>query len=214
MTTSEGGRTGRRPGPGTSRDAILAAARDQFTQHGFKGATLRAIAGRAGVDPGLIRHFFGDKEGLFTASMEMPPEAPAAVLGVFAEPVDEWGERLTRAYLSLWEDPDTAGPLRATVVSAFANDQALDRLRLFIVSTVLEQARPHLPADEPDLRLATAMTHIIGIALGRYLLKAPPLVAADLDVLVALVGPTVQRYLTGPLPGGAAEDPDGDNDCK
>ncbi len=201
MSVSESGRTGRRPGPVSSRDAILAAAREQFTQHGFKGATLRAIAGRAGVDPGLIRHFFGDKEGLFTASMEMPPEAPAAVLGVFDEPVDEWGERLTRAYLSLWEDPDTSGPLRATVVSAFSNDQALERLRHFIVTTVLEQARPHLPPDDPDLRLATAMTHIIGIALGRYLLQAPPLVAADLDDIVALVGPSVQRYLTGPMPG-------------
>lgn len=200
MAIDTGGRTGRRPGPTSSRDAILAAAREQFTEHGYRGATLRAIAGQAGVDPGLIRHFFRDKEGLFSASLELPPQATAAVLDTFSAPTDEWGVRLTRTYLSLWEDPAVAGPLRATVVSAFANDQALDRLRTFIVSAILEKASPHLPQDNPPLRLAAAMTHLVGIALGRHLLKAPPLVAADLDEIVALVGPVIQRYLTGPLP--------------
>ncbi len=200
MAIGTGGRSGRRPGPTSSRDAILAAAREQFTEHGYRGATLRAIAGQAGVDPGLIRHFFGDKEGLFSASLELPPQAASAVLATFATPMDEWGVRLTRTYLSLWEDPAVAGPLRATAVSAFANDQALDRLRAFIVSAVLEKAAPRLPQDNPALRLSTAMTHLVGLALGRYLLKAPPLVAADLDEIVALVGPVIQRYLTGPLP--------------
>ena len=79
MSVDTNGRTGRRPGPVSTKDAILDAARDQFTQHGYKGATLRAIAGQAGVDPGLIRHFFGDKEGLFAASLALPPEAMAAV---------------------------------------------------------------------------------------------------------------------------------------
>ncbi|GAB95015.1 AcrR family transcriptional regulator [Kineosphaera limosa] len=205
MAIDSGGRTGRRPGSGSSRDEILQAAREQFTEHGFKGATLRAIAAQAGVDPGLIRHFFGDKAGLFTASLELPPEAVRTVLATFSAPSDEWGVRATRAYFGLWEDPETAGPLRATVVSAFANDQALERLRDFLAATVLQQVTAHLPQDDPGLRLTTAMTHLLGVAIGRYLLQVPPLVAADLDDIVAMVAPTIQHYLTGPLPSAAAQ---------
>ncbi len=202
MSVDTNGRTGRRPGPVSTKDAILDAARDQFTQHGYKGATLRAIAGQAGVDPGLIRHFFGDKEGLFAASLALPPEAMAAVRESATGPQEEWGERLTRSYLGLWEDPVTAAPLRALVVSAFANDQALDQFREFAVEAVLQEMLPHLPDDHPGLRMATAMTHIVGIALGRYILKAPPLVAHSFDDLVTMIAPTVQGYLTGPLPDG------------
>lgn len=194
------GRTGRRPGPGSTREAILAAAREQFTEHGYKGATLRAIAGQAGVDPGLIRHFFGDKDGLFSAALELPAEARAVVLGTFATPIEHWGERLTRSYLSLWEDPVTAGAMRATVVSAFANDEALSRMRNFLTSSIIERAAPHLPQDDPGLRLAVAMTHLVGVALGRYLLTVAPLEAPSLDDLVALIAPTIQGYLAGPLP--------------
>lgn len=194
------GRTGRRPGPTSTRDDILDAARAEFSRHGFKGATLRAIAGAAGVDPGLIRHFFGDKQGLFVASMEMPVDALNVVLSAVEGPRDEWGERLTRAYLSLWDEPPTAAAMRAGVVSAFGNEQALASLREFVMSTIMAGLRPHLPDDDPDLRLATAVTHIVGIAMGRYILRIPPLVDHSLDDLVALIAPSVQHYLTGPLP--------------
>lgn len=207
MDVDTGGRTGRRPGPVSSRQAILDAAREEFTLRGFKGATVRAIAGRAGVDPALIRHFFGGKDGLFRASMEIPGEAFDAVLAVLDGPRDEWGERLVRGYLSLWEDPVTAAPLRATVASALGNEEAMDRFRDHLVSRVLAHMGPRLPQDDPGLRFAAAITHVVGIALGRYLLKAPPLVEHGVDDLVALVGPTVQRYLTDPLPAGLTSPP-------
>lgn len=204
MSVDTKGRTGRRPGPVSTRDSILDAAREQFTQHGFKGATLRAIAGQAGVDPGLIRHFFGDKEGLFVASLELPREALDAVRGSAEGPPEQWGERLTRGYLSLWEDPETAAPLRALVVSAFANELALTQLRDFLTRSVLADMAPLLPQDQPGLRLASAMTHLVGTALGRYLLRIPPMVEPSLDEIVALVSPAVQGYLTGPLPESLA----------
>lgn len=199
-TIESGGRTGRRPGGTSSRDAILGAARELFTAHGFKGATVRAIAAQAGADAALIRHFFGGKEGLFLAAMELPPDATGEVLAVFDAPAEEWGELLTRAYLSLWEDPDTAAPLRATLVSAFTNEQALQHFRAFLVATVLVPASRHLPPDDPELRLSLAMGHLIGVALARHLLVIPPIAAQDVDSLVSLVAPAVQRYLCGPLP--------------
>lgn len=200
MTVDTQGKTGRRPGTVSSKQAILDAARDQFTRNGYKGATLRAIAAQAGIDPALIRHFYGDKDGLFLAAMEMPSEAVHRILAVFSAPDHEWGELLTHSYLSLWEDPATAAPLRATVVSAFSNDQAMDRFLTFVTSTVLEGARPHLPDDDPSLRLSVAMSHLISVAMARHLMKAPPIAARPLDQIVALVAPAIQRYLTDPLP--------------
>lgn len=200
MSDESGGRTGRRPGPVSTRDEILRAARAEFSAHGYKGATLRAIAAAADVDPGLIRHFFGDKEGLFIASMELPLEALGVILRAFDGPQEEWGERLTWAYLSLWEDPPTADAIRAGVVSAFGNELAMAQLREFITSSVLAHLSPRLPGDDPGLRITTAITHIVGIALGRYVLRVPPLVEHSLDDLVTLIAPSVQRYLTGPLP--------------
>ena len=200
MTVDANGKTGRRPGPGSSRQTILDAARDQFMQHGYKGATMRAIAGQAGADPNLIRHFFGDKDGLFAAAMELPPQAAATVLAVFDGPIETWGAGLTRAYLSIWEDPLTAAPVRATLVSAFTNDQALERLREFLISVALEPASRRLTTSNPALRLTVSMSHLMGVALTRYILQAPPMRAPSVDELVALVGPTIQNYLTGPLP--------------
>ena len=203
MAIDANGKTGRRPGTGSSRQMILDAARDQFTQHGYKGATVRAIAGQAGADPNLIRHFFGDKDGLFAAAMELPPEAASTILAVFDHAVEEWGERLTRAYLTIWESPDTAAPLRAILVSAFTNDQALESLRSFLVSTALEPASRKLNMSNPGLRVTVSMSHLLGIALTRYILQAPPIREQSIDNLAALVGPTIQRYLKGPLPGQA-----------
>lgn len=200
MAIDTGGKTGRRPGGVSSRDAILDAARTLFTLRGYKGATVRAIAGEAGADPALIRHFFGDKDGLFAAAMELPADATNEILDVFTAVADQWGERLTWAYLGLWERPETAAPLRATLVSAFTNVQALDQFREFIVTTMLEPASKKLPGGEPELRLTLAISHLFGIALARHLLKTPPIARQNFADLVTLVAPSVQGYLTGPLP--------------
>ena len=65
-------RTGRRPGTGGTREKILAAARSRFGQEGYDGTTIRGIAAGAGVDPALVPHYFGSKEGVFLAAVEFP----------------------------------------------------------------------------------------------------------------------------------------------
>jgi TetR/AcrR family transcriptional regulator len=49
-----------------ARDLILEAALAAFAEHGFHGANMRDIAGRAGVSQGLVHHHFGSKEALWT----------------------------------------------------------------------------------------------------------------------------------------------------
>lgn len=48
----------------TTRARIRQAALREFANHGFKGASIRGIAGAAGVSPGLVQHHFGTKDGL------------------------------------------------------------------------------------------------------------------------------------------------------
>ncbi|MEV3984431.1 TetR family transcriptional regulator [Nonomuraea sp. NPDC049758] len=200
MSEKDSERPGRPPGgDGRNRHRILAAARQEFAAKGFRGATMRSIAAAAGVDVALLAHYFGNKDGLFAATLQLPDQAVQQIQRAFDGPVGELGERLARTYLSLWEDPGLAGALRATVASAFAHEGAREQLRALLTAALPEDVRSLLPGDDPDLRLVLAFNHLFGIALGRHLLGLPALADRDLPTLLAAVAPTVQHYLTGPL---------------
>ena len=53
-----------------SQNTILAAARDEFAEHGLGGARMDRIAERAGLNKRLIYYYFEDKEKLFQAVLE------------------------------------------------------------------------------------------------------------------------------------------------
>lgn len=53
-----------------SRSSLLQAARLAFAQRGLEGARVDDIAKRAGVNKQLVYHYFGSKEGLYTAVLE------------------------------------------------------------------------------------------------------------------------------------------------
>jgi TetR/AcrR family transcriptional regulator len=55
---------------GAARDAILAAARGEFSAKGLKGARVNEIAARAGVNKQLIYYYFGSKDELYGAALE------------------------------------------------------------------------------------------------------------------------------------------------
>ncbi|MBW8813400.1 MAG: TetR/AcrR family transcriptional regulator [Caulobacterales bacterium] len=48
-----------------TREAILQSALDHFAVYGFEGASIRAIAAKAGVNHGMIRHIYGGKDELW-----------------------------------------------------------------------------------------------------------------------------------------------------
>lgn len=101
-----------------NRERILAAARSEFAQQGFRGATLRAIAGEVGVDVALIAHYFGNKRGLDTEAMTMPDRAHRVVAAALTAPAEQTGEVLARGYLSLWGDPETGAAIARHIVEA------------------------------------------------------------------------------------------------
>ncbi|ANC31788.1 TetR/AcrR family transcriptional regulator [Isoptericola dokdonensis] len=193
-------RTGRRPGSTATRQEIVEAARAEFAAHGFRGATLRRIAARAEVDPALVHHYFGDKDGLFAATVTLPDEALGRVLAALGDGVDCLGERLTRTFLGLFEAPATRDQMLIVVRSALTHDVARDRLRDVVEGTLLAGLAGEIPEPERRLRIELAMTQVVGLVLARYVLVVAPLCDLPLDDAVALVAPAVQRHLTGPLP--------------
>jgi AcrR family transcriptional regulator len=190
-------RTGRRGGDSGTRDAILAAARHRFAGHGYAGTTIRGIAADAGVDPALVHHFYGNKEQLFLAALQLPVDPrQIAELVVHGGPRSDVGERMVRLFLSIWGNPDSRAPFLAMLRSATTTEQAATMLREFVTSALL--ARIAEPLGVSRLRLETAIAQLFGIAMLRYVIQVEPLASATEDELVALVGPHVQRVLDGP----------------
>ncbi|QNG18669.1 TetR/AcrR family transcriptional regulator [Rhodococcus triatomae] len=195
--SARGTRPGRRPGSSSTRQEILAAARVEFARNGFDRTTIRAVASAARVDPALVHHYFGTKRGLFTASLEVPVDPSEVIAPVLELPVGDIGPALLRTVLGAWESP-----LRPTLAAAFRatvteSDGAL--LRTFLLEFVLRDLVPLVdePAGSGRVRVQLVASQIAGLLLTRYVLTLEPLASLPVDDVVAVVGPTVQRYLTG-----------------
>jgi AcrR family transcriptional regulator len=190
---------GRRPGNTDTRQLVLDAARDCFASSGYDGATIRAIAATAGVDPALVHHFFGSKAELFAAAMELPVNPRELVPTMVGGDIDEIGERIVRTFLGLWEDPKSRRRMLAVLKSAVRYEAAAAMLRTFLTRELLAAVAKGIDAPRGDLRASLVGSQLVGLAMARYVIKVPPLATAPVDTLVAAYAPAVQRYLTGPL---------------
>lgn len=194
-------RTGRRPGSPDTREAILAAARGLFADRGFDSTTVRAIAAEASVDPALVHHYFGTKEQLFHATVEVPIDPQSLVASVVSGGPNEIGVRLVRTFITTWDSP--AGAAGAALLrSAMSSDWGARLMREFLATQILRRVTAELELEpaEAALRAGLAASQMTGLALTRYILKLEPIASAPPEQLVALLSPTIQHYLTGPLP--------------
>lgn len=202
--TQAPGRRGRRPGrpagdAATTRDQVLAAARRAFTEKGYTGASFRQIAADAAVDPGMIRHWFGDKAGLFRAAMEPTVDPDVLLVGVFDGGPDGLGERLLRRLLSVWDAAGAHSPMIILVRSAVSHDESTVLLRNFVTEQVLGRLSGLLGETDGPLRASLVGSQMIGLVMARYIVRVEPLASTPADEIVAAVAPTLQRYLTGDI---------------
>ncbi|MEU6139856.1 TetR family transcriptional regulator [Streptomyces sp. NPDC047081] len=201
MTDTAARRRGRRTRveSADTRDRILTVAREEFSERGYEKTSVRGIAKAAGVDSALVHHYFGTKEQVFEAAIEVA-FAPAlnAPEAVAEGPLDGVGERLTRFIFGVWENPTTRTPLLAIVRSAVNNEAAAAVFRRLVASQLLRRIAAQLDHPDAELRAELAAAQLVGCAMLRYVIKIEPLASADVEQVIARVAPVVQGHLTGP----------------
>lgn len=182
-------------GPGT-REKILAVARTEFAESGYDKTSVRGIAKAAGVDPALVHHYFGTKDEVFAAAVEVSFEPALLLPQLLAGGAEGLGERLARFFLGVWENPVSRAPLLAIVRSALTHEAAAKILRTFVLQRLLERIAEELDVPDRRFRAELAASQMVGIMVLRYVIQAEPLASVPTEEIVAMVAPTLQRYLT------------------
>lgn len=182
-----------------ARDRILAAAREEFSERGYEKTSVRGIAKAAGVDSALVHHYFGTKEQVFEASIEVAFGPLLSAPGSIAEgTLDGVGERLARFFFGVWENPATRKALLAIIRSAVNNEVAASVFRRLISAQLLRRVAAQLDTPDAELRAELAAAQLVGIAMLRYVIKVEPLASANPEQIIARVAPVIQAHLTNP----------------
>jgi AcrR family transcriptional regulator len=192
-------RRGRRAAGEDTRAALIAAARETFVEKGYDGATVRAIAARAGVDAAMVNHWFGGKEGLFAQAVLQLPFDPSEILKRLVDgPVEEAGERIIRNFVTIW-DATGGGTFAALIRSVTSHQEVATALKSFFINAIFKNLLTEIGAEQRELRATLCATQMVGLGIVRYVVHFEPLASADLDTVVKAVAPNMQRYLTGDL---------------
>lgn len=201
MTDASPQRRGPRAGgdPAT-RESILASAHRTFDEFGYAGSTLREVASRAGVDVALVSYYFGSKDNLFREAIGYPIDPGVLVQESLAVAPGDLGAEMVRQVLEAWGDPGLTTAMRGIVQLKVTNQDNWASLAEFYREVILQPIVEAIGSDQAEYRAAMASSVLIGLIAVRYLVEVPSVRDAAVADLVASVGPTVQRWLTGPLP--------------
>lgn len=187
---------GRRPGGQDTRSLILAAGRAEFSERGYTAASVRRVATRADVDPALVYHYFGDKAGLFVASISLP--ADPRVVQDQARQGGLNGARIVERFLAQWEEgvAEPGQPFVTLAQAMAASPEVATAVRQFLT----ERVWARVPAAEDEgtkARTALVSAHLLGLAWARYVVRMEPLASASRAQVADWAGPTIEAYITG-----------------
>ncbi|MCF2528450.1 TetR/AcrR family transcriptional regulator [Yinghuangia soli] len=188
---------GRRTGAPDTRRQILEAARTEFARSGYEGTSVRGIARSAGVDPALVHHYFGPKEHVFIAALDLPFDPDALVPELTTDGPDRMGERLARYFFALWEEPDIRPRMLAMLRTVLSGTPAAGLIKEFMTHEMIGRVVRELGVRDAALRANLCTAQLMGVAFTRYVLCLEPIASADPEVLTAEIAPTLQRYLQG-----------------
>lgn len=196
-------RRGPRGAGSDTRADILEAARSEFAAKGYDATSVRGVARAAGVDPALVHHYFAGKAGLFADVVGIPEDPSTLMAEVLDGPEGEVGEQLARTFFRVWDSPEGRVRFQGIARSAMGHDGAARMIQEFVAGEIFGRVAVTLAgrrgraAEEVRVPAGLAAGQMVGLALLRYVIELPELVDADVDELVDLVAPTLQRYLVG-----------------
>ena len=201
---------GRRPAGSGTRDAIIEAARKQFSERGYQGTTLRRVGTAAGVDPRLVLHYFGTKQQLFLQSVELPIDPEMLLEQLFAPGPGTIGERAADTIVSVLEDTAGQRVLVGLVRAAASEPEAALLIRELLTTRLLLPIAERVGGADPQLRAAFVASQIVGLGMARHVVGLEPLAAASREQLVRAIAPVFDHYLGGSwIEPKASSDSDG-----
>lgn len=178
-----------------TRAAILKAAQELFAQLGYDRTTVRDIAARASIDPAMVMRYFGSKDELFARATAFDLQLP----DLSKIRASQLGKTLIAHFLELWEGSLSTGGLTILLRASASNEDAAAKMRTIFGGQVVPMLAKVTPPAELPVRAGLVSSHILGLALCRYVLKVPPVVAMEREQIIRSVGPTLQRYIAGRL---------------
>ncbi|MGB8502563.1 TetR family transcriptional regulator [Mycobacterium sp.] len=197
-------RPGRPAGTSDTRERILVSARELFARNGIDKTSIRAVAAAARVDPALVHHYYGTKQQLFAAAIHVQID-PMQVIGPLLEtPVEEIGYTLPKLLLPLWDSEMGKGFI-ATIRSLLAGSE-VSLIRSFLQEVIAAEIGPRVdnPPGSGRIRIQFVASQLVGVVMARYILELDPFKSLPVDQIAETIGPALQRYLTGDLPGWPA----------
>jgi AcrR family transcriptional regulator len=169
--------------------SILAAARQMFAEVGYDRTTIRAVAKAAGVDAGLVMHYFGTKDELFVqAASVSAEELPSGDAGAMADAL------LASLQTRLSDEPVAS---LAVLRSVLTNAGAADRFRAAGVAQI-NQIAAAIPGGDADLRASLLAAIVHGVVIERYLLRLGGLADASPEQVIELLRPCFRALATAP----------------
>ncbi|GAA2938110.1 MULTISPECIES: TetR/AcrR family transcriptional regulator [Streptomyces] len=190
--TSAPARTRGRPrGNPPTRESIVSAAHALFLERGYRGTTLRAVAGAAGVDAALIAYHFGSKKGLFADVMQFQCANALAVDDVLGGDPSTLPGRLVDAVTGLWEDADF---LRLTA----QGEEAAAVIREYLEHELLARLVEFLGGRDATARATAVVTVLGGLIYTRYLNPLPTPAALTPAETRRVLTPVLRAALSPP----------------
>jgi AcrR family transcriptional regulator len=156
---------------------ILDAARAEFGEHGLEGATIRAIAGRANVDPSLVMQHYGSKAALFAMAIQLDGASTGEIEAHLHDVLDVRLAALPAETKALVRSMLTA-PEAAASMSAFLNERVANLSRAMV-------------GDDADLRAALIVSSILGLTIARHFLELDAFTSASDADIARVAGPWV-----------------------
>ena len=189
---------GRPPGRTRIPEQILAVARRRFLADGYDRVTMRAVAAEVGVDVALISYHFGSKRGLFGAAMQLPANPPEILAGALHGPLPGLPERLVRAVLAAWDEPQRAQLLRTFAAAAVADPEVAQLFREMAEREMIARLAERIGGADAARRASLAASQVTGMIFLRYVLCVEPLASMPADELIGRMPPALRAALAGP----------------
>jgi AcrR family transcriptional regulator len=168
---------------------ILDAATRIFLTDGYDRTTIRAVASAAGVDAGLVMHYFGSKQDLYRRVIDAAPVPE--VSGTPAE--------ATEQILAMLADRLASTPVASLALlrSMLTNPEAASAASAGIARYEAQIAQA-IPASDADLRAAIISAITLGITVSRHLVKSDELATADPEDVIRLLRPCLLSLTAQP----------------